>query len=78
MPLATGAAANILSLATAKDNGFRATYNDNTDEFTLVSPSRSDYTFGRIDLGTQGTAKSSVAILIELELFECDCQADAY
>ena len=58
MPLAIGAAANILSLATARDDGFTVLYNNETDEFTLISPSGGKYTFGRLDLGAQGRAKS--------------------
>ena len=37
MPLLQSAAANILSLASAKDSGFQADYNNNFDEFTNIS-----------------------------------------
>ena len=63
MPLATGAAANILSLATAKDDGFVAKYNNDTDQFTLVSPGGGEYTFGRINLGRQGRPKSKFYVM---------------
>ena len=63
MPLATGAAANILSLATAKDDGFIAKYDNDTDQFTLVSPSGGEYTFGRINLGRQGRPKSKFYVM---------------
>jgi len=59
MPLAPGAVANILSLATARDNGFGITYNDTADEFTLTSPTEgANYTFGRMKTGPQEKSKS--------------------
>lgn len=50
------AAANILSLASAKDNGFRADYDNDFDEFTLTSPRGGEtYRFGRIRHGADAT-----------------------
>ena len=63
MPLATGAAANILSLATAKDNGFRVIYDNKHDEFTLVSPHGGEYTFGRLDPHAQRQEKSKFYVM---------------
>lgn len=63
MPLAIGAAANILSLATARDDGFTVLYNNETDEFTLISPSGGKYTFGRLHLDAQGRAKSKFYVM---------------
>jgi hypothetical protein len=48
MPLATGASANIISLAVARDKGFVANYCNDRDEFTIVSPSGGRYVFGRL------------------------------
>ncbi len=56
MPLLQSAAANILSLASAKDNGFRADYDNDFDEFTLTSPRGGEtYRFGRIGHGADAT-----------------------
>ena len=56
MPLLQSAAANILSLASAKDSGFQADYNNNFDEFTLTSPRGGEtYRFGRIRHGADAT-----------------------
>ena len=50
------AAANILSLASAKDSGFQADYDNNFDEFTLTSPRGGEtYRFGRIGHGADAT-----------------------
>ena len=59
-----GAAANILSLATARDNGFSTTYNDAADEFTLTSPTGgANYTFGRIEPGAQEKTRSKFYVM---------------
>ena len=56
IPLLQSAAANILSLASAKDSGFKADYNNNFDEFTLTSPRGGEtYRFGRIGHGADAT-----------------------
>ena len=56
MPLLQSAAANILSLASAKDSGFRADYDNDFDEFTLTSPRGGEtYRFGRIGHGADAT-----------------------
>jgi len=63
MPLATGAAANILSLATARDDGFRVIYDNKNDEFTLVSPHGGEYTFGRLDPRARRQEKSKFYVM---------------
>ena len=64
MSLALGAVANIVSLVPAKDDGFKAIYDDKMGEFTPVSPSGgASYTFGRIQLGTQAQAKSKFYVM---------------
>ena len=63
MPFSPGASANIISLAVARDKGFVADYCNDSDEFTLMSPSGSRYTFGRLPKSTGPPCKFYVMSL---------------
>jgi len=63
VPLLPTAAANIISLATAKDRGFSVDYQNNKDEFTLMSPEGWVYTFGRMSLLGDGDKRSKFYVL---------------
>jgi hypothetical protein len=55
-PFMPSAAANIIAVAVARDQGMDMTYDNVTDEFTMVSATGDRYTFGRIT-GVRGKSK---------------------
>ena len=59
VPFLPTAVANIISLAGAKDRGFSVEYQNDKDEFTIISPEGWRYTFGRMS----GDKKSKFYVL---------------
>ena len=71
IPLLPSAAANIISMAAARDKGFAISYDNDSDSFTLLSPSGCSYKFGRRK--ENGTSKGKFYVLEILPVIEHTC-----